>query len=155
MWLQLVIFILMSMLLMTAKNICGDIQSKNMNPVTVNKIKSFLTSQTLSKIDSGCDPSLVSSIHQRYDKEMHFIFKRGNEEESEPAVTPIQDVDGVGVLLFEMGKSFCRKRVHSTSVRSLMSNFSQGRPTGHIYFSNQEMQQLHLFTRPHYRGYRG
>ena len=137
MWLQLQIFCFMT-ICNAKKHLCENNGAiKSVNPVTVAKIKSFLTIPTLS-LTSGCDPNKVLSNYQHHDPELEFTFDRNNKTES---VSNIQQVNGEGIIRYQTDKSFIRKRSHKASVKSLRSNFSQGQPTGGTNFSNQQMHQ--------------
>ena len=137
MWLQLQILCCMT-ICFAAKNLCENNGAiKSVNPVTVAKIKSFLTIATLS-LTSGCDQNEVLSNYQHHDPELEFTFTKNNKTES---VSNIQQVNGEGIIRFQTDKSFIRKRSHKASVKSLRSNFSQGQPTGGTNFSNQQMHQ--------------
>ena len=135
--LQLQIFCCMA-ICNAAKNLCENNGAiKSVNPVTVAKIKSFLRIPTLSQT-SGCDPSQVLLNYQHHDPEIEFTFTKNNKTES---VSNLHQVNGEGVIRFQTDKSFIRKRRHAANVKSLRSNFSQGRPAGGTNFSNQQMQQ--------------
>ena len=135
--LQLQIFCFMA-ICNAAKNLCENNGAiKSVNPVTVAKIKSFLTIPTLSQT-SGCDPNDVFSIYQNHDPEIEFTFSKNNQTES---VSNLHQVNGDGIIKYQTDQSFIRKRRHAASVKSLRSNFSQGQPTGGTNFSNQQMQQ--------------
>ena len=137
MWLQLQIFCFMTICNAT-KHLCENNGAiKSVNPVTVAKIKSFLTISTLSQT-SGCDLNKVLSNYQHHDPELEFTFTKNNKTES---VSNIQQVNGEGIIRYQTDKSFIRKRSHVASVKSLRSNFSQGQPTGGTNFSNQQMHQ--------------
>ena len=138
MWLKLDIFCCLSIFI-AAKNMCENNEAvEGVNPVTVAKIKLVLKIPTLSQITSGCDPTQVSAKYQHHDTEIEFKFDKNNQTEP---VSNMHQVNGEGILRFQLDRSFIRKRSHVASVKSLRSNFSHGKPTGGSNFSNQQMQQ--------------